>query len=359
MMSAVMSSFSEGITFMLQSFRLAFVLPSFIFLSLNAFFIVPTLPKTAYRDQFLKLELNDQFVIILAFSFLLGYSLSIINIWLIRLFEGYHWRDTWPGKMLIRRKRAEKDWWENFLDEKINELFSVKEMSIDDPRRKEVMAGKSDLKNEIEPLVTQLLQSRFPTTQPPFLPTGLGNAIAAFEDYPRSRYGIDAVLLWPRLLPTLTNKKYAPYIERSKAQFDFLINLCFLLLLFSLETLFVAILFAVDWSLWLIISGFMVLFAYSVYKIAILTVQDWGMTVQVAFDLYRHDLQGALFGKCPRSIQEEKFLWRTMSRFLKKGATSRSLEEPNVEIKNEPFDYSKIKVYLKQIGLEPKEKEDK
>lgn len=357
MMSAVMSSFSEGVTFMLQSFRLAFVLPSFIFCGLNALFIVPALPKTEYGNQFLKLDSENQIVIVLAVSFLLGYFLSVVNIWIIRLFEGYHWRDTKPGIWLIQRKQVEKEWWKSFLQKRSEAIFSASQLPTNDPQWQEAFNGKKELKTIIDPMITDLLNSKFPESQNPFLPTSLGNAIAAFEDYPYARYGIDAVLLWPRLLPTLTQKKYASYIERSKAQFDFLINLCFLFLVFSLETLCIGIAFGKDWSLWIISAGSLTMISYLIYKLATLSVQDWGMSIRVAFDLYRYDLLGALNGKAPENFRDEQKQWLEISRFLKKGHKSKSLERPQETIKNEPFDYSKIDAYLKQIGLESKEKE--
>ena len=358
MMNAILSGFSEVIAFLLQSFRLAFVVPAFIFLGLNAFFILPALPPTKYSEQFFHLKPTDQLLLIAGASFLFSYFLSILNLWIIRLFEGYHWRDTGIGKYLVARKQAEKQWWMDLLLERVKKVLSMQDLPMKDPRRQQSADDLEEIESVIEPLVNQILQERYPVTQQPFLPTSLGNAIAAFEDYPRARYGIDAVLLWPRFLPTLTNKKFAPYIQRSKDQFDFLINLCFLLLLFSLESLCVGLALAEDWSLWVISTGIAILTAIAMYKLALLGVYAWGTSVRVAFDLYRYDLLESLSGITPNSLDEEKEIWLTISRFLKKGRESEAMDHYSPDKENEPFDYKKVSMRMGPKEPPAKAKED-
>lgn len=50
-------------------------------------------------------------------------------------------------------------------------------------------------------------------------PTRLGNLVAAFEDYPRTRYGVDSIFLWPRLWLKL-DKDLRAELEDSQAQAD-------------------------------------------------------------------------------------------------------------------------------------------
>ena len=69
------------------------------------------------------------------------------------------------------------------------------------------------------------LEHCFPSAYDGLSATSLGNSIAAFEDYPRIRYGIDSIALWPRLLPILRDEKYHEYVAQEKMTFDFLLNM--------------------------------------------------------------------------------------------------------------------------------------
>ena len=56
----------------------------------------------------------------------------------------------------------------------------------------------------------------FPPKRDRCAPTALANLMAAFEAYPWDCYRIDAVCMWSRLLPVLTEEKYAIFVEREK-----------------------------------------------------------------------------------------------------------------------------------------------
>ena len=56
----------------------------------------------------------------------------------------------------------------------------------------------------------------FPPKRDRCAPTALANVMAAFEAYPWDCYRIDAVCMWSRLLPVLTEEKYAIFVEREK-----------------------------------------------------------------------------------------------------------------------------------------------
>lgn len=344
MISAVISSFSEAIAALFQSFRLAFVLPAFLFWVLNVVFIFPTLPQTGYIKWISDRQSSSQLALMVALSFLLGYFLMIINIWLIRLFEGYHWNELWFAQALIKKQTAEKDNLEAPLLR-----FKELEQIIADPstRTKEFDKAVAELFSYSRHGVTERIQElneRFPMSGRKLLPTSLGNRIAAFEDYPYNRYEIDAVALWPRLLPILSKNKLALFIEREKANLDFLLNLCFLLLIFSLEALCAAISFPGDWVVFCIASGVAIQLAYGLYKLSLLGASGWGMSVRVAFDLYRYDLLAILYGRSPLDFDDERHIWRDLSRFFKEG---------NNPIDN--FDYKKIGKFVQQSGLSAKD----
>ncbi|WP_217572377.1 hypothetical protein [Streptomyces sp. GbtcB7] len=81
--------------------------------------------------------------------------------------------------------------------------------------------------------IHQQLFLRYP--QPPVqpLPTRLGNVIRAAEQYPRIRYGLDPVVIWPRLQPVLP-AEYADSMRTAKAGVDLLCTLAAYMCLFGL-----------------------------------------------------------------------------------------------------------------------------
>jgi len=64
-----------------------------------------------------------------------------------------------------------------------------------------------------------------PTSAPKVMwPTRLGNLIAAYEQYPRLKYGLDAVFFWPRLWVSI-DKDLRDEIDNQQAQADGLVYL--------------------------------------------------------------------------------------------------------------------------------------
>ena len=112
MTGAILATFSDVIGFLAQSFKLAAVFPAFVFVFLNEILILPHLPQKGLVAQVATHDLSGKLVIAAVCSLLLGYILSIVNIPLIRLFEGYPWRATWLGDLCVacqeaRRRRRE------------------------------------------------------------------------------------------------------------------------------------------------------------------------------------------------------------------------------------------------------------
>jgi hypothetical protein len=95
---------------------------------------------------------------------------------------------------------------------------------------------------------------------------------------------------------------------------------------------------------WLIGSGISVLISFGFYKMSFLGVASWGMSVRVAFDLYRYDLMAALFSTVPIDFGVEKQQWEDLSSFIKEGKRY-----------HEYFDYLKIKQFINQTRIESAE----
>jgi len=156
-------------------------------------------------------------------------------------------------------------------------------------------------------------------------PTALGNTIAAFEEYPKNRYGIEAVSLWPRLVPILSEENYAIFVEKEKAGFDFLLNLSLLMGIFTTECV-IARLSGID--LPVIIPAAGLLTAYLLYRGAIQNASNWGETVKTAFDSYRYQLARRLSMKPFYNQKEESARWHAISQFIVKGSAYDKFDYP-------------------------------
>ena len=330
MTSAVLATLSDVVGFLAQSFKLAAVFPAFIFALLNQLIILPHLPQKGIVADLVALDLSGKFVIAVIAALLLGYTLTIVNIPLIRLFEGYPFRDTWYGNWLtevqqarVQRVREVMKMRIASLEEEIARLKEKAELyETAHPQREALYERREALTKKLKTekaLSDQQIRDYFPTDTA-LLPTALGNTVAAFEEYPWTRYGIDAVILWPRLLPTLTKENYAVYVEREKAGLDFVLNLCFLLSLLGLEMVYIGLIFSQNYVIWFVGAGFTAFFAFLFYKAAVVGAYSWGTTVRVAFDLYRYHLLRALYGYPPEGFSDEFHFWKQISQFIREGA---------------------------------------
>jgi len=325
MTSAVIATLSDVVGFLAQSFKLAAVFPAFIFTLLNEFLILPHLPKKGIVAELVNLNLSSKFVIAVVVALLLGYTLTIVNIPLIRLFEGYPFRDTWYGRRLTRLQQARLQVLRMEIAGLEEEIARLKEEAthyeVGKLEREALYQRRKALEEKLKaerPLYEQQIRDYFPAMTA-LLPTTLGNTIAAFEEYPSTRYGIDAVVLWPRLLPTLTKENYAVYVEREKAGLDFVLNLCSLFLFLGLEVVYVGLIFSQNYVDWLVGAGFVAFLALVFYKTAVVGAYSWGTTVRVAFDLYRYHLLRALYGHPPDEFPAEIGAWKRISQFLREG----------------------------------------
>jgi hypothetical protein len=234
-----------------------------------------------------------------------------LNTPLIRLYEGYVWKDTMLGRWRTRRYRMRVATAEQTKRRLILMRRALTEKSSPDTRR--------GLQAELD-LVARQLSTQFPGSDL-VLPTRLGNVIRSFEEYPRQQYGISAISLWPRMTAAI-NKDYAAMIGDAKSTMDFAVNSSFLCTLLAgglLASMFfrrhemLAAPSLIIGSL-LTVAAF-VLLAYSLYLAAIARATEWGIYVKGAFDLYRRDLLKALgYEQQPLTIREERELWQKVSR---------------------------------------------
>lgn len=168
----------------------------------------------------------------------------------------------------------------------------------------------------------------WPPKESSVLATDFGNAIKAFETYPKEIYGVDGVTLWAHLSMVMP-KDVAEAIEQTRTQVDFLINCMLFCLLFAALAV-VRCLYTAPWPHiveagyflgkiqygWLFWTGAGVIAACIFYRWAVRQVPEWGAVVDAAFDCYLPKLAEQLGYELPLTAKEQEEFWMTLSQQL-------------------------------------------
>jgi len=169
-----------------------------------------------------------------------------------------------------------------------------------------------------------------PATEKDVLPTRFGNAIKAFEVYPREIYGADGVAIWLRLTAVMP-KSFSEQIVDIRSQLDFLINSCLFSCIIAIVGAFratysgnwhefyssqftgiVPFLLSIEKS-WLVWAAGGALAAYTFYRWAVSCVPSWGELVRTAFDCYLPTLATQLGFELPTTEARRRHFWTTFS----------------------------------------------
>lgn len=126
-------------------------------------------------------------------------------------------------------------------------------------------------------------------------PTRLGNLIAAYEHYPRIKYGLDAVFYWPRLWVTI-NKELREEIDNQQPQADGLLYMAaaltaavFILLLYAIVDTVAprALVYAETPSLDIAAAVFCAGSAVLIYRVGLYSHAQFGESFKSVFDQHR------------------------------------------------------------------------
>ncbi|HYO90361.1 MAG TPA: hypothetical protein VEQ40_01950 [Pyrinomonadaceae bacterium] len=280
-------------------FNLIGLLPStFLFLFVTALYwsgapaTAPNLPQVYERVK--DLEAKESIIIVIV---LLVFSLLVhpLQLSLVKILEGY-WGGVFPLTFFSRlgTKRHRK---------RRTELESLTLFAKAPTAKQEALAKIS----------AQKLRSSYPA-EDRVLPTLLGNVMRAAEDFPDKRYGLDAVVFWPRLYPLLPESMSAILTDQ-RNQLDLAARLCATFLFATIIA--IAFLYGQGW--WLILPAITLLLAWLSYRAAIAAALAYGIGLQTAFDLYRFDLLKALHLALPADRTTEKKHNRELSDFMRQG----------------------------------------
>ncbi|MEV0225419.1 hypothetical protein [Streptomyces sp. NPDC050704] len=131
--------------------------------------------------------------------------------------------------------------------------------------------------------------SDYPADPRDIMPTRLGNILRAAESYPHERYGLDAVVTWPRLFPLLPDG-LTTALAAARAEIEFHLTISALASFFAVGA--GGWLAAVNGPTWLFLSCYWAgaACAWLTYRGALAPARLYGEHVRVAFDLYRQEL---------------------------------------------------------------------
>jgi len=252
------------------------------------------------------LEILANASLVVLFSWIGGIILVAINRELIRFAEGYGDRN--PLKML----QPIEDFWFKRLQNRIDSL--EKEL---DKHEEENRDFPDSLKQERR-IKHTLRVERFPC-RPPLLPTSFGNVMRAFEQYPRTMYGVDAIISWERLLSVIPGD-YRDFMDDAKSHVNFWLNIWYLLFVLLFEYLALAFhyrfsLFSWPWQLLFALILFFTALWFS-FSRTVASAQRYGKFVKSAFDLYLPDLRRALHFKSPTSDEEARKQWQSFNQAI-------------------------------------------
>lgn len=288
--------------------------PVVIISILDMLLLPPILPHSyEIQARLAKIVVGDDKwgVVVLTFVVLVLTGLLYnLNIPIIRLYEGYPWQESWIGKLLTSRNRSR-------LQEAQLLVSGSENLDGEADQRGQDNPSPAILSETLDQLAIHL-DTQLPDSPDYVLPTRLGNVISCFERYPAQAYGMDAVVLWPRLISKI-DAGFASTIDDAKTSFDFMLNSSFLSALTILGMLGVSIWNPMPLNVaaalpWAWRAGVFLFLTMIFYVWAVNRAGAWGSQVRSAFDLYRLDLLKALgYQQKPLTFQEEKRIWLRIS----------------------------------------------
>jgi hypothetical protein len=139
------------------------------------------------------------------------------------------------------------------------------------------------------------------------MPTRLGDVLRATESRSRHRYGLDAVVCWPRLWLAMPESARVE-VATARTRLDDGARLWLWSLFFCVWTIFTW------WALGIALLGMV-----TGYRVALAGSATYGQLVQTCYDLYRKDLYAAVGHELPTEPQRELEAGQRLTAYLERG----------------------------------------
>jgi uncharacterized repeat protein (TIGR01451 family) len=298
-MTALLSAISGQFT---SAWILGALFPSVIFVFLFLVFVAPLLPPGFALAAPAVFGTDWNALSITFATLVLSALLFSLDTQIIQMYEGYPWQNSLLGRWMkgVQRRKLQT------LQTRAGLLFALMR-DRDTPDRERMRAPRSETERR--------LPMEFHDDGDFVLPTRLGNVLRAFEQYPFTQYGMDAIYLWPRLVACIP-ESYATAIGGARTSLVFLLSLSFLGTVLGLATLAAGLVYLPPdpgVHVWIPAAGFL-LASLWLYQRSFAAAADWGHYVKGAFDLYRWGLLDQLgYQQKPRTREAERELWERIT----------------------------------------------
>jgi len=233
-----------------------------------------------------------------------GFVLQRFDLMVLRFFEGY-W-PTWTTPLRDRLVARQRQWFDR-TEDRWNALV---EKQLEHPSQ----FTAQDLDAQIN-LDMQLRQ--VPSQRSRQMPLTLGNILRAAEMRPGDKYGLDAVVCWPRLWMILPEGVKA---EIQQARSD--LNAAARVWLWSLLFCTWFLLFPSSW--WILPLSFGAM--WFAHHWMLMAARTYGDLLEAAFDLHRFKLYASLHWPLPQTPEEEHHSGALLTQYLWRGSRSASLQ---------------------------------
>jgi len=274
-------------------------------------------------------------VLVIIPSLMLGFLLYVAQSYIVRSSSGFGFFQQFAFMRNLEIRKAN------------NLLSQVKSLQEEIFKLKKNKRQDNKTRNRIETLrdryytVAAQYDQSFPREFDDILPTRLGNILTAAEDYPRTRYGMNATVFWPRLrnlLPQETKQA----IESSLNELYVLLNFSFLSVILYIWCI-IAVLYSgaalqsvhvglsrelvfrslVESTFRYIFAGSIALFvSWFFYRLALFSASEFGAQMRSAFDLHRFLLLQEMRIELPSDSLSEYDLWVNLGEFMVLGELS-------------------------------------
>ncbi len=243
---------------------------------------------------FSSLSQVGQIVVLIAALLVVAASAVVVqrfDLLVIRLLEGYwpNWFNT-PKKWLIDHMVIPR------YNQKVQRFQQLVQRGFDNLSPEEL--------SEFSAIDYYLLH--MPSVKDFFLPTKLGNTLRAAELHPKDKYGLEAVICWPRLWLLLPDEARNE-LSDMRTVLDSAARLVTWSVLFLVWTI---------WAWWApLVTVFVAFYAY---RWAVNTAEVYGDLLDSSYDLYRTLLYQSLRWPMPTNPAEEyqqgllltQYIWR-------------------------------------------------
>ena len=293
---------------LLRTYALAYFIPSFIFVAVNLYVLIPSILNQYMVLNVINFHSKGQIYLTILFTAFTGFSLMCSRNHLFNFFEGYYFNKFLififsPLKMIQKVKR----------EKYVKKIIAINQK-----------IEKADSKIMKQYLMQQLLNIKaellmyYPYDREELLPTSFGNIFRAFESYPTIRYGIDSIIIWPRLINVIPSD-FSDSLEKANNSIVFFLVSSTFAFIFGSEYLAIGISkfhLPINSYYYFIFSALFFILSYSFYRMSLKAALNFGEVYKSCFDLFRSNLIESFGINFRLSLKEERKFWEKLRQFI-------------------------------------------